>query len=402
MYRSAGSHALDPGFSPAFDNETSGRVLIVDGDPHARNTHRAMLGRHFDVLTASTGEQAVETCRTSPPDLVILEIALPGMDGFETCRQLRTFLRVPILFVTSGHSLESQLEAFEAGGNDQILKPASPTIFPRKVALAIQQHRTQTRLEQNKQALERMAMGFLSSASQTGILLEFMRRSITVTDYRTLGANLLATIQDLGLQACVLVRHPGEGASIVTAGGEPSPLEESILENVREMGRLFQFKRHLVVNYDRISVIVSNMPDEQAEPERTGILRDSLTILAESAEMMTTNVDSRLEGQQRAEQLQIALSEAELALNALGDQNRVTLCDTRLLLQEMIDGIERSYAWLDISRIQESELSATMDKSVQRILTRLSNEGSFDARFSQVLQALNAGRGQGQDLVELF
>lgn len=175
-----------------------------------------------------------------------------------------------------------------------------------------------------------------------------------------------------------------------------------MLENVRGMGRLFQFKRHLVVNYERVSIIVSNMPDEQVEQERAGILRDSLAILAESAEVMAVNVDLRLEGQKRAEQIQVALSEAELAVNVLGDQTRVTLCDTRLLLQEMIEGIERTYAWLDISNSQEAEISATMDESVQRILQRLANGGGFDTQFSQVLKALNAGRGQGQDMVELF
>lgn len=402
MLRTASNQELDRQLASAFDEETTGRVLIIDSDAKARSAHRTMLGRSFDILTAASGEQAIELCTEYTPDLVILEVALPGMDGYETCRKLRAFLSVPILFVTSGRSLENQLDAFDAGGNDFTLKPVSPTIFPRKVALAIQQHRARTTLEQEKTALERMAMGFLSSASQTGILLEFMRRNMAVTDYADLADNLLTTIRDLGLQSCVLIRHPNDDATVVTSHGEPSPLETSILENVRGMGRLFQFKRHLVVNYDRVSIIVSNMPDEQTEQERAGTLRDSLAILAESTEVMTINVDLRLEGQKRAEQLQIALSEAELAVNALGDQTRVTLRDTRLLLQEMIDGIEKTYAWLDISHTQEAEISTTMDDSVQRILRRLASGGGFDAQFSQVLKALNAGRGQGQDEVELF
>ncbi|WP_374484811.1 two-component system response regulator [Zoogloea sp.] len=398
----ASSDKPAPQLIPAFDDETTGRVLIVDGDVTTRSAHRSMLGCNFDVLTAASGEQAIELCKARSLDLIILEVTLPGIDGYETCRKLRTFLDIPILFVACGSTLESQLDAFDAGGNDLILKPANPEIFPRKIALAIRQHRAQRALEQEKKTLERMAMGFLSSASQTGTLLEFMRRNMAVTDYPDLANNLLTTIQDLGLQACVLIRHPDGGATASSANSTPSPLETSMLENVRGMGRLFQFKRHLVVNYDRVSIIVSNMPDEQAEQERAGILRDSLAILAESAEVMAVNVDLRLEGQKRAEQIQVALSEAELAVNVLGDQTRVTLCDTRLLLQEMIEGIEKTYAWLDISNSQEAEISATMDESVQRILRCLAKGGGFDAQLSQVLAALNAGRGQGQDMVELF
>ncbi|WP_346284774.1 response regulator [Zoogloea sp.] len=386
--------------SAAFDWPLNGRVLIVDDDAVTRSIHRSILAGNFDVLTAASGEEAIRLCTAQAPDLVILDVGLPGIDGYETCRRLRQLIKAPIIFVTGHHTLEDQLKAFDAGGNDLIPKPVTATIFSRKAAMAIRQYRMAATLAQEKQALERMAMGFLSSASQTGILLEFMRKSVISPDYPALAENLLTSIQDLGLESYILIRHSDGGSTVVTARGSPSPLEESILENVKVMGRLFQFKQRLVVNYDRVSIIVSNMPDEGEEPERTGILRDSLAILAESTEAMAVNVDLRLEGQKRAEQLQIALSEAELAVNSMGDQNRLTLCDTRLLLQEMVDGIENTYSWLDTSHAQELAISATMDESVQRILGRLSNGTNFDARFLQVMQAFKAG--SSHDAVELF
>lgn len=402
MHRNASSHDLDPTCSSAFDSTTTGRVLIVDGVSRSRRSLRTLLAKSFDVLTAASGERAIELCTGYPPDLVVIDAALQGGESYETCRRLKAFLTVPVIFLADASTFESQLDAFDAGGDGLIPKPISPTIFPRKLALAIQQHHAHKTLWEEKRALERMAMGFLASGSQTGTMLEFMRSGVSAPNYEVLAENLVTSIKHLGLQSCVLIRHPNEDTTVVSAHGAPTSLEISMLNNVRGMGRLFQFKRHIVVNYDRVSIIVSNMPDEKTEEDRAGALRDSLTILAESTEVMTTNVDLRLEGQKRAEQLQIALSEAELALNALGDQTRMTLRDTRLLLQEMIDGIEKTYAWLDISQHQETEISATMDSSVQRILSRLTSGGRFDEKFAQVLQALNAGRGAGADVVELF
>ncbi|MBS0345728.1 MAG: response regulator [Proteobacteria bacterium] len=400
MHRYAPGRTDEQGQAVDNTEEIGGRVLIVDDEKVTRAFHRAILAQHFDVLTASSGSEALELCVGQTPDLIVLDVEMPGIDGYETCRRLRAFTSVPIIFVTGHQSLDEHLKAFDAGGTDLITKPVNADIFQRKVAVAIRQYRAAAALADEKKALERMAMGFLSSASQTGILLGFMRKSIISHDYRALADSLLSAIQELGLKSCVLVRHPNGATTAVTDHGEPTELEQSILDHASEMGRLFQFKKRLVVNYDRVSLIVSNMPDEAEEPERAGILRDSLAILAESAEALSVNVDIRQEGQKRAEQLQIALSEAEVALTSLGEQNKATMCDTRLLLQDMADSIEKTYSWLNTSQTQEATINATMEQAIQRILARMASGGDFDTQFAQVMQALNAGRSH--NAVELF
>lgn len=399
MLRFASGSRDDQGELADEDVGLTGRVLVVDDDRLARAAHRSLLARRFDVLTAESGEEAIELCKAQLPDLVVLDVGMPGLDGYETCRRLREWTSIPILFVTAHQSLEEHLKAYDAGGSDLITKPVNGDIFLRKVSVAIRQYRAAVTLAEEKEALQRMAMGFLSNASQNGILLNFMRSSIVCQDHHSLAGQLLAATRDLGLSCCVLIQHEG-GATAITERGEPSPLEWSILEHAAEMGRLFQFKQRLVVNYERVSIIVADMPDEAEQAERAGILRDSLVILAETAEALAINVDFRQEGQKRAEQLQVALSGAETALNTLGEKNRAMLLDTHVLLQELVDGIEKTYSWLGTSQEQEATISTTMDRAVQRVLDRLASGGDFDAQFAEVMQALNAGRGNTE--VELF
>jgi len=242
-------------------------------------------------------------------------------------------------------------------------------------------------------------MGFLTSASQSGALLNFTRSSIASQDYRELAEHLLVATQTLGLSCSVRINHPG-GPTVVTDHGAPSPLELSIFEHVSEIGRLFQFKNRLVINYDRASIIVSNMPDEAQEPERAGLLRDSLTILAETAEALAVNIDMKKESQKNAEQMQIALTGAEDAMYDLGENHRRMLLDVRLLLQEQMDEIEKAYTWLNISQTQESAIASTMNHSVQRVLDRLTSGADFETRFGRVLSALHSGRNAKP--VELF
>lgn len=376
-----------------------GRVMVVDDDHATRALLRAILAARFDVVTAGSGEEALEQCRIHTPDLVVLDVPMPAMTGFETCRRLREFTSIPIIFVTGAASLDESLEAFDAGGNDILRKPVTPDIFLRKVGVLIHQYKAAASLAEEKQALERMAMGFLSSVSQNGVLLNFMRGSVACQDYHELADHLLTATRELGLECCLMIRHQG-GTVTATDGGEPSPIEISILNNAAGMGRLFQFKTRLVVNYDRVSIIVSNMPDETTQTERAGILRDSLAILAETAEALAINVDIRQAASKRAEQLQIALGEAESVLMSLGEQHRVMMVDTRLLLQELAEAIEKSYTWLDTTQAQEAAISATLDESIKRILGRLHSGGNFDEQFSQVISALKAGQIQSARMIK--
>jgi hypothetical protein len=188
---------------------------------------------------------------------------------------------------------------------------------------------------------------------------------------------------------------------VLTTSGSPSPLEQSILGQLSGMGRIFQFRSQLVVNYERVSIIVGNMPDEVTAATAAGRLRDNVAILAETAEALCDNVDMRLTSMRRAEQMQIALGGAVAAVEALRDKQMAMLADTRVLLQELTDSIEKSYSWLDTSQAQEKFISAAMHQSVQRILTLLAAGGDdLDGRLAQVVDALRQSHDGGE--LELF
>lgn len=379
--------------------ETNTRILVVDDDRTSRAIHRTILAQKFDVITAASGQEALAICHEQLPDLIVLDVEMPELDGYQTCRLLRKWTNIPIVFVTSHQSMEEHLKAYEAGGNSLFTKPVSAEILLRKTAMAIEQHRIASNLAKEKKALEKMAMGFLSSASQSGALLNFMRASIISHDYHDLAQQLLQAAHNLGVNCSIRILHE-DGPTVVTDHGDATQLELSIFEHVSEIGRLFQFKNRLVVNYERVSIIVSNMPSETEEAERAGILRDSLAILAETAEALVLNVDIRKEAQKKAEHMQIALSSAEGVLNELAEKQKLMLLDTRLLLQELVDDIEKTYSWLNTSQTQEATISSTMANAIHRILKRLNTDSDFESQFSQVMKALHAGRAP--NTVELF
>jgi two-component system KDP operon response regulator KdpE len=99
-------------------------VLLVEDDRNLRRTLRATLQtREFDVVEAASGEEALSKVTSDPPDLVVLDLGLPGIDGLETLRHLRTFSSAPIIVLTVRDGLNDKVAALEYGADDYVLKP---------------------------------------------------------------------------------------------------------------------------------------------------------------------------------------------------------------------------------------------------------------------------------------
>ena len=106
------------------------RVLIVDDDPDIVRLVRYNLSHSgFEVQTAATGREALELVQKQPPDLVVLDVMLPDVDGLEVCRTLRqqsSSRRIPILMLTARGEEIDRVVGFELGADDYVSKPFSP------------------------------------------------------------------------------------------------------------------------------------------------------------------------------------------------------------------------------------------------------------------------------------
>lgn len=102
-------------------------ILVVEDEPKmARLLHRGLTERGDVVEVASTGEAAVAIARTGEFDVVLLDVTLPGMDGFEVCRQLRAArVWAPVLMLTARSAVEDRIRGLDAGADDYLPKPFS-------------------------------------------------------------------------------------------------------------------------------------------------------------------------------------------------------------------------------------------------------------------------------------
>jgi len=139
-------------------NEAESTVLIVDDNKaNLSLLTDKLLAQGFQLMVAESGESALERVHFRTPDIILLDVRMPGIDGFETCRRLKadpTVAHVPVIFLTSLTDMDDKIQGFEAGGVDYITKPLDLTEVLLRLGTHLSLRRLQDALAQSNADLE--------------------------------------------------------------------------------------------------------------------------------------------------------------------------------------------------------------------------------------------------------
>jgi two-component system OmpR family response regulator len=129
------------------------RVLLVEDDPRlAELVTEYLSGYEFTVELATRGDQALDSFKASKPDLVVLDLMLPGMDGMVVCRQIRDISEVPILILTAREDTYDEVSGLEQGADDFVNKPVQPRVLLARLRALLR--RSQPKTSSDSRVLE--------------------------------------------------------------------------------------------------------------------------------------------------------------------------------------------------------------------------------------------------------
>jgi two-component system, OmpR family, KDP operon response regulator KdpE len=118
------------------------RILVVDDEPRVlRMLHAGLTAKGYEVTTATTGEQGLDLLATCHFDLLVLDLRLPGIDGLEVCRRLRSWSQLPILILSVQDREEEKVAALDLGADDYVTKPFSMGELLARVRVALRHAR---------------------------------------------------------------------------------------------------------------------------------------------------------------------------------------------------------------------------------------------------------------------
>ena len=128
---------------------SKGTILIVDDEVSNIEIMNAVLEDEYEVCFATSGREALQVARTAQPDLILLDVLMPGIDGFEVCRRLKAdplLLDIPVIFTTGLGDTEDEMRGLSLGAIDYVTKPVQPAILRRRVGNHVELKRLRDQL----------------------------------------------------------------------------------------------------------------------------------------------------------------------------------------------------------------------------------------------------------------
>lgn len=351
----------------------------------------ALEGSWYAVQELDDGQACLDAMGEAP-DLILMDVEMPGMNGISTCKALREagHDEPQVLFISAHDDLETRLAAYNAGGNDFITKPFLAEELAGKVRVAELAIAKRRDIAQQAHYAQQTAFSAMSSMGEMGVVLQFLRASFTCNTPDELAATLFESLAQYGLVGMLELRHGGTRACH-SSQGECSPLEHSILGHARDMGRVFQFRDRLAINYPHITLLLPNLPMDS--PDKVGRLRDHLAIIAEGAEARLEALENAERRLRQADAIVTTVTELGQVLAEIERQQQDNRMQTLEIGYEYMQQLNEAFIHLGLNDGQETELVNMAQATNERISGLLEADKSLGERLRKVTESLRTLQG---------
>ncbi|THB63485.1 MAG: response regulator [Gammaproteobacteria bacterium] len=257
-------------------------ILTVDDSPLNQRIIKESFSEKFDVEFAFNGEECIKMVPIVNPDLILLDVTMPGIDGFETCKIIKSNEKtkhIPVIFVSARISDEDKLKGYQAGGFDYITKPFDHVELIKH---------TQDILDSTQKGVIELEEQQNIFSSDLQIITEFLTSSLECQNIESLSRLIFKAASNYKL-SCSLQVATGKETLNFSDTNTSSPLESKALEAARNSGEKFIFFGHsMIVNSHNISLLIKNCPN--LENQEYSLLKELLFAIICGAEISARHI----------------------------------------------------------------------------------------------------------------
>lgn len=362
-------------------------IMIVDDAADNRVLHRMLLEDQYTVVEAESGEDCLKQIENDVPDLMLLDVNMDGISGYDVCAKLRKqeeTANLPIIFVSAMDKPEERLHGYEVGADDYIAKPIDGPKLLERVNLNLASHHEIVSAQQQAKDSMNVALEAMTYSGEIGQLLDVVKESQDIHTFEGIGKKICAAVKDFGLEACCYIN----GAENPFSNCAPDSLEAKVLEKARAMkDRVAHIGVRTIVKSDQITLLIKNMPVD--DESRYGRIKDHLAVLVSICDGRILALQARQDvAQQRSKVLGKVIIVTEEKLKNFNEKIIRHDDEVRDIMSNMIAELESKLFSLGLDEDQEATLMDLAYGATEKLEKSRESTKELEKELGVVLEGL--------------
>jgi len=362
-------------------------IMIVDDVAENRLILQMILEVDYSLIEADSGKSCLALVSEEKPDLILLDVNMPEMSGYEVCKELRSqpetrFL--PVIFVSALDGPKERLAGFEAGGDEYVTKPVDRNELLEKIKYRLAQKYLVANAQKEAMDAMNVAMEAMTSSSELGRIIQFVKILNDVDEEISVAQAINQMIQEFGLSVCVILT----GENVIHINCEPNSFEVKLMQHFQSQPeRIFSAGVRTIVRSETIVFLIKNMPIENEN--LYGRLKDHLVVLADMASnrLLTLQFQSTIDSQRKLlinDIIDLAKRQISLTSEKIINHEK-TVQNT---MQNMVSELEEMLFGLGLEEDQEKALLKLADNATYQLEQSNRSTAELDAELGVILESL--------------
>jgi len=237
-------------------------VLAIDDDKYVHHIIEESLAGFCKIIHAKDGDEGLRLTNKYNPDIILLDIEMPGMSGYDVCKTIKQSQNtqdIPVMFLSSKIELSDRVKGYSVGASDYITKPFNAEELIARIKVLYEYRQKCAKLKLDIEKANKTAEIAMTESGDMGRIMRYVGQSYHANNFQSLSEYFFTFFAPLNLDVVVVFWYQSKGIFYSQQSGV-CPLEQELLEQHRHAQRFVDIGSSTIINYPKVSLLIKNMP----------------------------------------------------------------------------------------------------------------------------------------------
>lgn len=342
------------------------KILSIDDDSFVQKVIIKELHNSYEVITANSGREGIDTAINELPDIILLDVEMPGMNGYEVCDQLKcndATENIPVIFLSSLSNIRSKMLGYEAGGADFLVKPFIPGELIAKLNSLVTVIKNNQEMASKVEQATHTAFSAMRDSSELGQCINFIETSYGIKDFDSLANCFFNVCRSLDLNCSIMFLIRDRRLFYSGTGHRCEALEEEVISTIFDKGgRFIDFGCRTQINFSYVALLIKNMPLH--DMDAYGRYKDFFPFMLGATDAKVKSLEAELGIATQTKCLSRAFEEVKNNLSDLKESIDNSQDGVINLLKNMLSDLENVIPSMGLEEDQEKVITDILDNAI--------------------------------------